>query len=786
MPRKKNTEPEKSALEPEVIPADEARSEEIEAPGVEAENEEIDDDVIDEIEESDEDADDDAEDEEEDEDSDDENEIFLDEAENDDEDESDDDADESDDGEEEAAEDESSEDEEEIPAPSPAKLERLQKILAQAGVASRRAAEEMVTSGRVQVNGQVVTTLGSKADPTRDHIRVDGKLLQGAERLRYYMLNKPKGFVTTVKDPEGRPTVMEFFAKMKERVYPIGRLDYLSEGLLLVTNDGDLAHKLTRAASGVEKTYLVKVAGQPTEEELDRLRTGVMIQRGQPGEGVVRTSPARIRQVRLGDNPWFEVILIEGRNRELRKMFEEIGHFVEKIRRVGYGPLALDLEPGKMRELDEEELNQLRLAADGKLPRNRFGLLVTPLEKQMPTVHPFASEERPRGQGRQNWEKGRPARRDDRGARPARPYGARDAGARPARDGEFRPAAAQGEGDRPAKPRFEGQGEGSRPQGGRPQGQDRRPGTFGGPKYGGSKFGGRSGGPRYGGGSSDRPGGHSGNRPSARPAWEHRDRPEGDRPAGDRPTSYNRPRPEGGNNFARPAGGGFNRGPRPGGQGGFENRGGERSSFRPTGGAGRPSGPRREGGYESRPPRNFDDRGARPSSFRPRPEGGGEGRPQGPRSSDSFENRGAGRPPFKPRYENRGEGGGRPPFKPRFEGRSSGPQDRPARSGNFGSGRPAGEGGRPQFDRPARSGSGPARSDSRPGGGFAGRSERPAYGAGRPSGGGGFKPRSGGFSKPGGSSRPGGFKPRPGGFKPGGKPGGFGGRPGGFGGKKRG
>jgi 23S rRNA pseudouridine2605 synthase len=249
----------------------------------------------------------------------------------------------------------------------PAKLERLQKILAAAGVASRRKAEEMIEQGRVQVNGKVVTELGTKADAGRDHIRVDGKLLQGAERLRYFVLNKPRGFVTTVKDPEGRPTVMQFFDKMRERLYPVGRLDYMSEGLLLVTNDGELANKLTRAAAGVEKTYLVKVAGKPTESELDILRAGVAIEKGGPGSGKVRTSPARIRQVRQGDNPWYEVVLIEGRNRELRKMFEEVGHFVEKIRRVGYGPLVLDQEPGHLRELDAQELELLRKTADGKL-----------------------------------------------------------------------------------------------------------------------------------------------------------------------------------------------------------------------------------------------------------------------------------------------------------------------------------------------------------------------------------------------------------------------------------
>ncbi len=144
------------------------------------------------------------------------------------------------------------------------------------------------------MNGQVVTQLGAKADLGRDHIRVDGKLLAGAERHRYFVLNKPRGFVTTVSDPEHRPTVMQFFESLNERLYPVGRLDYLSEGLLLVTNDGELANQLTRASLGVEKTYLVKVAGKPTEEELDRLRSGVSIEREGPGSKRVGTAPATI------------------------------------------------------------------------------------------------------------------------------------------------------------------------------------------------------------------------------------------------------------------------------------------------------------------------------------------------------------------------------------------------------------------------------------------------------------------------------------------------------------
>ncbi|HEV2325186.1 MAG TPA: pseudouridine synthase [Terracidiphilus sp.] len=261
----------------------------------------------------------------------------------------------------------------------PARLERLQKILSQAGIASRRHAEEMIVAGRVAVNGQIVTTLGSKADPERDHIRVDGKLLHGSERHRYFVLHKPKGYVTTVSDPEGRPTVMEFVSRLGERVYPVGRLDFQSEGLLLMTNDGGLANQLTRASSGVEKTYLVKVAGQPDEEALERLRNGVLIERGgltasglHGSGGRVRTAPARIRQIRPGENPWYEVVLTEGRNRELRKMFSAVGHYVEKIRRVGYGPLVLDIAPGKLRELSLEEVDALRQTAEGKLKPPRL------------------------------------------------------------------------------------------------------------------------------------------------------------------------------------------------------------------------------------------------------------------------------------------------------------------------------------------------------------------------------------------------------------------------------
>ncbi len=241
--------------------------------------------------------------------------------------------------------------------------ERLQKIIAAAGVASRRKAEELIASGRVLVNGQVVVQLGSKADPEHDHIRVDGKLLQGPERYTYIVLNKPKGYVTTVSDEKKRPTVMDLVQKVKGRVYPVGRLDWASEGLLLMTNDGGLANALMKAASNVPKTYVVKVAGQPDEGKLDKLRRGVSI--AEKGGRRVRTAPARIRLIREGDNPWLEVTIIEGRNRQVRKMFEEVGHHVEKIRRVQYGPLALDVPPGDWRNLTLLEVAKLKTAASG-------------------------------------------------------------------------------------------------------------------------------------------------------------------------------------------------------------------------------------------------------------------------------------------------------------------------------------------------------------------------------------------------------------------------------------
>jgi 23S rRNA pseudouridine2605 synthase len=236
--------------------------------------------------------------------------------------------------------------------------ERLQKILAAAGVASRRKSEELIFAGRVTINGVVVTELGSKADPATDKITVDGKPLATPQRHLYFLVHKPKGYVTTVSDPEGRRTVMDLLGKIPERVYPVGRLDYASEGLLLLTNDGDLAQRLTKAGEHMPKTYNVKISGRPNEKSIDRLRQGITI----PLEDGrrVKTSPARIRLIEDAPNPWYEVTLIEGRNRQIRRMFQQIGFLVEKIKRIQFGPLKLDVPPGKFRTLTPSEIQQLR------------------------------------------------------------------------------------------------------------------------------------------------------------------------------------------------------------------------------------------------------------------------------------------------------------------------------------------------------------------------------------------------------------------------------------------
>jgi 23S rRNA pseudouridine2605 synthase len=241
--------------------------------------------------------------------------------------------------------------------------ERLQKILATAGVASRRKAEVLITEGRVTVNGKVVSELGSKADPDRDHVKVDGRLLKQPERFVYIALHKPDSVVSTAIDPQQRATVLDFLQGVKERVYPVGRLDYHSQGLILLTNDGEFANAITAARSHVPKTYLVKANGNLTPEQEEQFRHGI------PLSGR-RTAPAFIRLIRRGDNPWYEVRLIEGRNQQIRIMFKHFGLLVEKLRRVRIGTLELgSLKPGEFRHLTPDEVRKLRRMASGNAGR---------------------------------------------------------------------------------------------------------------------------------------------------------------------------------------------------------------------------------------------------------------------------------------------------------------------------------------------------------------------------------------------------------------------------------
>ncbi|MCL4456387.1 MAG: rRNA pseudouridine synthase [Nitrospirae bacterium] len=232
--------------------------------------------------------------------------------------------------------------------------QRIQKILAMAGIASRRKAEEFIIEGRVTVNGETAA-LGTKADPSKDHIKVDGKLITRAEPKVYLMLNKPAGVVTSLSDPEGRPTVKDFLKGIKYRVFPVGRLDYDSEGLLLMTNDGDLAHSVLHPSKKIPKIYLVKAQGIIDEAVMEKLRRGVRLEDG-------LTAPAKVKRIRqTGNNTWVEMIIYEGKKRQIRRMLESVCHSVIKLRRIGVDGLKLgDLKPGDIRRLTIEEIKRLK------------------------------------------------------------------------------------------------------------------------------------------------------------------------------------------------------------------------------------------------------------------------------------------------------------------------------------------------------------------------------------------------------------------------------------------
>jgi pseudouridine synthase len=237
-------------------------------------------------------------------------------------------------------------------------VERLQKIISQAGIASRRAAEQLMIEGRVTVNSRTVRELGTKADPAHDDIRVDGRRVKLPERHRYLLLNKPRGYVTTRSDPQQRPTVIDLLRGVREYVYPVGRLDFDSEGLLLLTNDGDLAARLTHPRHGIARVYEARVLGVPDDHDLQRLARGMVI------DGR-KTQPAEIALARKSDHPTLLITLREGRNRQVRKMCEAIGHPVDHLKRVAIGPIRdTRLKPGQWRDLTDQEVKKLKNASD--------------------------------------------------------------------------------------------------------------------------------------------------------------------------------------------------------------------------------------------------------------------------------------------------------------------------------------------------------------------------------------------------------------------------------------
>src|ERR1051325_10355978 len=247
--------------------------------------------------------------------------------------------------------------------------QRLQKLIAAAGIASRRHAEELIAAGRVTVNGEVIKELGTKADPDKDHIKVNGKLinpqLQSREKI-YVLLNKPKGYLSSVSDPEGRPLVTELLPPSLGKVHPVGRLDFNTEGLLLLTNDGEFTNYVTAARNRVEKVYEVKVKGVPAESGIERLRRGITLEDG------TRTAPAKIIKLHeTQTNAWYEVLLHQGRNQQVRRMFELIGHSVLKLRRTRIGFLKdEDLKPGYWRLLSPGEVARMMKKQSRRLHRS--------------------------------------------------------------------------------------------------------------------------------------------------------------------------------------------------------------------------------------------------------------------------------------------------------------------------------------------------------------------------------------------------------------------------------
>jgi len=340
---------------------------------------------------------------------------------------------------------------------------RLQKLIAGTGLASRRKAEELITSGRVTINGNVVKELGTKVDPDRDHVKVDGKHLRAAQPYVYVILNKPKNVMSTLDDPEGRPTVKDFLRGVSVRVFPVGRLDFDSEGLMLLTNHGDLAQALLHPRYHVPKTYLIKVKGVLDDAKIDALERGVKLEDG-------FTAPAKVNKVsRAESNSWLEVTIHEGRKHQVKRMIEAVGHAVIKLTRVRMGPLQLgDLASGEYRFLTDREANRLREVVEDRVARAERPELDAsgkPVRWTPPTEPAPPRPPKPERSGR-----GPKSQRSERGPR-----------FQQAQSGKQSPRSGSGAGRRPLSPgaKFRRPVKGAavrRSQPGlRPQGEDRSP-----------------------------------------------------------------------------------------------------------------------------------------------------------------------------------------------------------------------------------------------------------------------------------------------------------------------
>ncbi|ULA60980.1 MAG: Pseudouridine synthase [Nitrospira sp.] len=339
---------------------------------------------------------------------------------------------------------------------------RLQKLIAGTGLASRRKAEELIISGRVTINGHVVKELGTKVDPERDHVKVDGKHLRAAQPYVYLILNKPKNVMSTLDDPEGRPTVKDFLRGVTVRVFPVGRLDFDSEGLMLLTNHGDLAQALLHPRYHVPKTYLIKVKGVLDDAKIETLERGVKLEDG-------FTAPAKINKVsRAESNSWLEVTIHEGRKHQVKRMIEAVGHSVIKLTRIRMGPLLLgDLAVGEYRFLTDREANRLRELVEDRVARAERPELDAsgkPVRWMPPTEpappRPPKPERSGRGPKSQRQESGPRSQRNVESVKPGRS----------GRGVQKRPLSPGAKFRRPAKTAFQ------RPQPGvRPQGDDRFP-----------------------------------------------------------------------------------------------------------------------------------------------------------------------------------------------------------------------------------------------------------------------------------------------------------------------